>query len=75
MKPRLIPNWRQAPRMLSMQAMSATVALIGAWQALPDEMRTQIPQRWVMWGAIALLVLGMVGRLWHQPELHPGEQP
>jgi type VI protein secretion system component VasF len=60
---KLIDEWRRAHRMLSMQAMSAATALLGAWNALPDSLQTLVPQRYVLWTAVALLVLGMVGRL------------
>jgi type VI protein secretion system component VasF len=65
----LIDEWRRAHRMLSMQAMTAATALLGAWQALPDTMQALIPERYVLWVAVALLVLGMVGRLVKQPSV------
>lgn len=60
---KLIDEWRKAHRMLSMQAMSAATALLGAWNALPESLQALVPQRYVLWTAVALLVLGMVGRL------------
>lgn len=60
---RLIDDARRWWRMLSMQAMGAAVALQGAWQAAPDDMKASVPHSWVSWATMALLVLGMVGRL------------
>lgn len=60
---KLVENARDAWRWFSMHAMGAAVALLGAWQALPDEMQTLFPPKVVMGMAAALVVLGMVGRL------------
>jgi hypothetical protein len=38
---KLIPNWRHAWRMFSVQAQTGAVAVLGAWQALPDDLRAQ----------------------------------
>lgn len=73
---KLIPEWRKAPRMLSMQAMSAATALLGAWQAVPEELREHVPTTVLVWLVLALLVLGMVGRLLWQPGVRDeGPQP
>ncbi len=71
----LIPEARHCWRMFSMQAMSAATALLGAWGALPDSLQAQLPGRLVAGIAVALLVLGMVGRLVQQDSVRPGEQP
>lgn len=71
----LIPEARHWWRMFSMQAMSAATALLGAWGALPDSLQAQLPGRLVAGIAVALLVLGMVGRLVQQDSVRPGEQP
>lgn len=67
-RPRLIPNWRKAWRMLSIQAQTAALAVIGAWQAVPDDMRTVVPPWAVLSLAMALLVAGIIGRLIDQPK-------
>lgn len=67
-KPRLIPNWRRAWRMLSVQAQAAALAVIGGWQALPDDMRAAVPQSAVYGLAMGLLVAGIIGRLIDQPK-------
>jgi hypothetical protein len=64
----LIPNWRRAWRMFSVQAQAAAIASIAGWQALPDDLRAMVPQSVAMGLAIALLVLGIVGRLIDQPK-------
>lgn len=64
----LIPNWRRAWRMFSVQAQAAAIAAIAGWQALPDDLRAMVPQSVAVGMAIALLVLGIVGRLIDQPK-------
>ena len=60
---KLVPEARRAWRWFSMQAMVASVALQGAWLALPADMKAAVPDRIVMIATIALLVMGVVGRL------------
>lgn len=60
---KLIPNWRKAWRMFSVQAQALALAIVGAWQAVPDDMRSSVPQ-WGLWALLAVvLVGGIVGRL------------
>lgn len=60
---KLIPNWRKAWRMFSVQAQAFALAIVGAWQAVPDDMRASVPQ-WGLWALLAVvLVGGIVGRL------------
>lgn len=63
---KLIGNWRQAPRMISVQAMTAAGAIQGAWTVIPDDMRSTIPPGIVHWLTLVLLVVGIVGRLIQQ---------
>lgn len=60
---KLVPNARRAWRWFSVQAMAGSVALQGAWLALPPEMKAMVPDQVVMAATIALLVLGVIGRL------------
>lgn len=67
---KLVPGARRAWRWFSMQAMVASVALQGAWLALPADMKAAVPDRIVMIATIALLVMGVVGRLVDQGGAH-----
>lgn len=67
--PRLIPNWRRAWRMFSVQAQALAVAVLGGWQALPDDLRATIPPWAVVTLASVLLLAGIVGRLIDQPKV------
>lgn len=54
--------------MLSVQAMALAGAVQGAWMFIPDDMRSSIPANLAQAVTIALLVLGVVGRLVDQPK-------
>jgi hypothetical protein len=60
---KLIEEWRRAWRMLSVQAMGLALAIQGAWPEVPADLKAQLPQNLVHWVSVALLVLGIVGRL------------
>ena len=66
---KLIPEARRAWRMFSVQAQAVAIAVLGAWQAVPDDLKAKLPPSLVYWVAIGLMVLGIVGRLVHQPKV------
>jgi hypothetical protein len=59
----LVDEWKSAWRWFSVQSMALAAVLLGAWQALPDELRASLPRALPHWLAIALLALGIAGRL------------
>lgn len=61
--PRLVPDWREAWRWASMHAMGAAIIVQSAWQVLDADMRESLPAGWVRALTVALLVLGIAGRL------------
>jgi len=66
---KLIPEWRQAPRMLSVKF----AALLVVWLALPDATQLQILALLPLTKDQAtgiLAVLSMLGRVTAQPRLH-----
>jgi hypothetical protein len=67
--PTLIPEWRRAWRMFSVQAMTGAAALLGAWEVVPADLKAQLPPGLVHGVSIALLVLGIAGRLVTQPKV------
>lgn len=69
MKPKLIPQWRRALRMFSVQAMVLAGAIQGAWAVLPVEMKAAVSDDWMRYITIALMVAGVVGRLVVQPRV------
>ncbi len=69
---KLIPNARQvALRSYSQWAQAASVALLGSYGALPQQMQDLIPMPVLIGLTCTILVLGFIGRLIAQPELAP----
>ena len=60
---KLIPNWRQAWRMFSVQAMTLAGAMQAAWLAMPADLKSRVPDGLVDGLTVAILALGIVGRL------------
>lgn len=65
---KLVEDWKCAWRWISVQAMVLAGALQGAWLFIPDDMKSSIPHGIVQGVTIALLVLGVAGRLVDQPK-------
>ena len=66
---KLIDEVGQAWRMLSVQAMSAAIAIQGTWVSVPEDLKSGIPPQWVHYLTMGLLVLGVVGRLVKQDKV------
>jgi hypothetical protein len=60
---KLVDDAKQAWRWISMQCMGLALALQGAWEVMPDDMKAGIPPKLVTYIALGLLVIGMAGRL------------
>lgn len=76
MKFELVEDWRKAWRWFSVNAMIVAAAIQGAWLQIPDDMKTHIPEALVSGSTIALLVLGVIGRLIKQDkETEDDKQP
>ena len=60
---RLVADWKRAWTWNSVHAMTAAIALQGAWAAIPDDLKQHAPGALVNGVTIALLALGIIGRL------------
>ena len=60
---KIVENWRDARKWISMHAMAYGAAVQVAWVAIPEDMRASVPPGIVAGITIALLVLGAVGRI------------
>ena len=60
---KLVDNASQAWRWFSIQAMTLAAAIQGAMLALPPEMAARIPEAWADLASMAVLILGIIGRL------------
>jgi len=59
---KLISNWKDSWKWFSTQAMLLAVAVQGAWDYIPADMRASLPDGFVTWATMGLLVLGIIGR-------------
>ena len=59
---KLVTNARQSWRWFSVQAMTVAVALQGAWMAIPDDLKSRVPDDLVNALTMGILVLGVIGR-------------
>ncbi len=62
----ILPEWRQAWRWFSMQAMVVVAAIQAAWAAIPEDLKAHFPPRLVSILSIVLLLFGIGGRLVRQ---------
>jgi membrane protein required for beta-lactamase induction len=60
---KLVDNAKHAYKWLSVQAMALVLAIVGAWMAMPPDLKSRIPETWVDALSMAVLVLGMFGRV------------
>ena len=60
---KLVADWQRAWRWNSMHAMTAAIAFQGAWGGIPDDLKQHVPGALVNGVTIALLALGIIGRL------------
>jgi hypothetical protein len=65
----LIPEWRKAWRMLSVQAMTWAAVAQGVWLELPAEHKAELPPHLVHYVTIGLLVFGVYGRIVKQKKV------
>lgn len=72
---KLIPNWRDWWRLWSVRIQLGAFALLGAWEAMPGDLKASIAPEWVQRVAMGLLVLGVLSRVVHQPALDKPKDP
>ncbi len=68
---KLIPNWRRAHRMASMQFQAAGVAFLLWWQSgLAPDLKEAIGTTRALWILGVFFALGLIGRVVYQPAAH-----
>lgn len=60
---KLVPDWRDAWRWFSVQAMAISGAAGAAWLAVPEDLRASVPDAYLSAAAMALAALGIIGRM------------
>lgn len=68
---RLVPDWREAWRWFSVQALGIVMALPIVWAGLPSDIKAWVPASWHVWVLVAIGAAGIVGRLVDQKPKQP----
>lgn len=64
---KLVDDVKRCWRWLSVQCMVVAGAIQTAWVFIPEDMKATFPKNWLQVITVALLVIGVVGRLFQQP--------
>lgn len=68
---KLVSDWKQAYKWFSTQAMVGAISLQATWVNLPPDLKHSIPDKYVTYFTIAIMVFGVVGRLVDQGRGRP----
>lgn len=63
---KLVSNWKNSWRWFSVQFPIINTAFLGTWSVLPAKFQDALPMPWVIGIAVALIVVGVAGRLINQ---------
>lgn len=72
---KLVDNWKDCWKWLSVHAMVGCAAVQGAWVYIPADMKSSIPSAYVNGLTMCLLALGIAGRLLKQDKEEKHELP
>ena len=65
---KLVDDWRDAWKWISTNCMVLAATIQGVWATLSEDMRASVPQGVIASITIAILVMGVAGRLIDQPK-------
>lgn len=60
---KLVDDAKSWWKWFSVQAMALALAVQGAWEVMPADMKSSIPSQYVTYITLGLLVLGIAGRV------------
>jgi hypothetical protein len=69
LKARIIPDWKQAWKFVSVRSWVVALALIAAWVLIPESLRSYAPKEageWIFYLVFAFGFIGLVGRVTKQ---------
>lgn len=62
MKLKLVENWKEGWKWISTNSMVLVITILSSWGAMPEAFQQAVPLPVLMWVAVAVLVLGVIGR-------------
>ena len=68
---RLVPDWREAWKWFSVQAMAILAALPVVWMSLPADLKAHVPNEWGLVIFIIVAIGGIGGRVIDQKPKAP----
>lgn len=60
---KLVGDWKEAPRWLSVQVLTILAATPFVWMTLPPDVKDMLPPEWRPWVLSILAIGGIIGRL------------
>lgn len=60
---KLVPNWREAWKWLSMHALAILTVAPVVWASLPHDLKGEMPEDFAPWVLAAVAIGGILGRL------------
>lgn len=64
---KLVPNWKQGWKWLSVHLMAIGAAFTATWVAVPETMRAFLPDKWAHMAAMVTFLAGLAARFISQP--------
>lgn len=60
---KLVPDWKEAHKWISVQAFTILAAMPLVWMTLPPDIKSMLPEAWQPWVLTAVAIGGLLGRL------------
>lgn len=60
---KLVEDWKEAHKWLSVQVLTILAATPFVWIALPEDIKAMLPPEWRPWVLSILAIGGLIGRL------------
>lgn len=60
---KLVDDWKRMHKWVSVQCMAVSSSLLAIWPSIPEDLKGKLPEHLVMYVSVALLVLGILGRV------------
>ena len=60
---KLVPDWKEAPKWISVQVFAVLAALPLVWMTLPPDIKAMLPTSWQPWVLTLVALGGLLGRL------------